>query len=128
MPDHFDVGIDIVPIAKIDDLISNYRECLEKVYTKKEMDYCRGKRNTGEFFAARFAAKEAVLKALGIGLGKEVAWTDVETVSTNSGKPKVYLHGKVEEMARKQGICALKISLSHCEQFAIAQVLIEREA
>jgi holo-[acyl-carrier protein] synthase len=128
MHDLFDIGIDIVPISKIDDLVSNYGECITSVYTEREIAYCRGKKNAGEFFAARFAAKEAVLKALGLGLGKGVAWTDVETISTNSGKPRVYLHGKVEETARKRRIAGVKISLSHCRQFAVAQALVERES
>jgi len=126
MNEHLDIGIDIVPISKIEDLFSKYKDFLTEVYTKKEIAYCSGKKNSNQHFAVRFAAKEAVLKALGSGLGKGIEWTDVEILSTNSGKPRVYLYGKVKEIAHKRKIEEIAISLSHCEAYAVAQALVRR--
>ena len=125
MKDNFDIGIDIVTISKVEDLISKYQDYLTGVYTEKEIAYCNSKRNARELFAARFAAKEAVLKALGLGLGKGIEWTDVETLSTNTGRPRICLHGKVREIADKRRIEAIKISLSHCKHYAVAQALVQ---
>jgi holo-[acyl-carrier protein] synthase len=124
MSDNFDLGIDIVPISKVEDLISGYGDRLSEVYTEKEIAYCRGKKNAGAHFAVRFAAKEAVLKALGLGLGKGIEWTDVETLSSNSGRPRVCLHGKLEEIAYRRYVDEIKISLSHCEDYAVAQAMV----
>jgi holo-[acyl-carrier protein] synthase len=124
MDNCIDIGIDIVPVSKVEDLISRYEDQLTEVYTKKEIAYCRGKKNAEEQFAARFAAKEAVLKALGLGIGKGVEWTDIETLGSNSGKPRICLHGRVKEIACRKQIDEVKISLSHCEQYAVAQALV----
>lgn len=124
MNDYIDIGIDIVPVSKVEDLFSKYKDYLTEVYTEKEIAYCSRKKNSKEHFAARFAAKEAVLKALGLGLGKGIEWTDVETLSTNSGKPRVCLHGRVKEIAYKRKIEEIKVSLSHCEHYAVAQALV----
>jgi len=125
MNDYIDIGIDIVPISKVEELISKYKGYLTVVYTEKEIAYCSRKKNAKGLFAVRFAAKEAVLKALGLGLGKGIEWTDVETLSTNSGKPRVCLHGRVKEIAHKRQIEEIKISLSHCEHYAVAQALVQ---
>ena len=124
MNDYIDIGIDIVPISKVEELISKYKNHLTEIYTEKEIAYCSGKKNAEGLFAARFAAKEAVLKALGLGLGKGIECTDVETLSTNSGKPVVCLHGRVKEIAGKRQVEEIKISLSHCERYAVAQALV----
>jgi holo-[acyl-carrier protein] synthase len=124
MTEEFDVGIDIVQISKVEGLISGYGDRLAEVYTEKEIAYCRGKKDAGAHFAVRFATKEAVLKALGLGLGKGIEWTDVETLSTNSGRPRVCLHGRLEEIARRRHIDEIKVSLSHCEDYAVAQAMV----
>jgi len=124
MSDNFDLGIDIVPISKVEDLISRHEDHLTEVYTEKEIAYCNGKKNAGAHFAVRFAAKEAVLKALGLGLGKGIEWTDVETLSANSGRPRICLHGRLEEIASRRHIGEIKISLSHCKDYAVAQAMV----
>lgn len=118
------IGIDIVPIYKIKELISKHENSLATIFTEREIAYCQGKRNIEEHFAARFAAKEAILKAFGIGLGKGIEWTDIEILSSNSGKPRVSLHGKIKEIAFKKNIEKIVISLSHCETHAVAQALV----
>ena len=119
---NFNIGIDIVSVSKVGELISKHKEFLTTVFTAREIAYCEGKRKSEEHFAARFAAKESVLKAFGIGLGIE--WTDVEILSSNSGKPRVCLQGEVNEIARKKNVEKIVISLSHCETHAVAQALI----
>jgi holo-[acyl-carrier protein] synthase len=77
-----------------------------------------------EHFAARFAAKEAVLKAIGTGIGKEIDLKDVEILSSNSGKPRVCLHGRLKEIAFKRKIEKIELSFSHCDAYAVAQAMI----
>jgi holo-[acyl-carrier protein] synthase len=119
---NFNIGIDIVSVSKVGELISKHKEFLTTVFTAREIAYCEGKRKSEEHFAARFAAKESVLKAFGIGLGIE--WTDVEILSSNSGKPRICLHGEINEFACKKNVEKIVISLSHCETHAVAQALI----
>ncbi len=76
-----------------------------------------------EHLAARFAAKEAVLKALGTGLGRRMAWTEVEVVNDPAGRPLIRLHGGVAEWAADRGLTEVDVSLSHTEQLAIAQAI-----
>ncbi len=118
------IGIDIVPISKVEDLVSKHENFLTIVFTAREITYCKGKKKSEEHFAARFAAKESVLKALGIGLGKGIEWTDVEILSSNSGKPRVCLHGELNEIACKKNVEKIVISFSHCETHAVAQALV----
>ena len=125
MNNNYDIGIDIIPISKVEDLLSKYKAYITRVYTEREISYCSQKKNAHQHFAVRFAAKEAVLKALGLGMCKGIEWTDVETLITYSGKPRICLHGKVEEIACKRKIEEIKISLSHCEDYAIAQALVQ---
>ncbi|MBE9592776.1 MAG: holo-ACP synthase [Proteobacteria bacterium] len=121
---NLNIGIDIVTVSKVGELISKHKEFLTTVFTAREIAYCEEKKKSGEHFAARFAAKESVLKALGIGLGKGIEWTDVEILSSNSGKPRVCLHGEINEFACKKNVEKIVISLSHCETHAIAQALV----
>jgi len=95
----------------------------ETIFTGLELRYCRGKRRANEHLAARFAAKEAVLKALGTGLGQRMRWTDVEIVNGVLGRPLVRLHGEVAAWARREGLSDLDVSLSHTADLAVAQAL-----
>jgi holo-[acyl-carrier protein] synthase len=121
---NFNIGIDIVSISKIEEFISKHKNSLTTVFTAREIAYCEEKRKSEEHFAARFAAKESVLKSLGIGLGNGIEWTDVEILSSNSGKPRVCLHGEINEFASKRDIEKILISLSHCATHAVAQALV----
>ena len=118
------IGIDIVSISKVEELISKHENFLTMVFTAREIAYCEEKKKSEEHFAARFAAKESVLKAVGIGLGGGIEWTDVEILSSNSGKPRVCLHGEIKEIACKKNVEKIIISLSHCETHAVAQALV----
>ncbi|HLN62536.1 MAG TPA: holo-ACP synthase, partial [Symbiobacteriaceae bacterium] len=87
------------------------------------LTYCLAKRRRYEHMAARFAAKEAVLKAFGTGMGQRMRWTDVEVVNGVTGRPYIHLHGEVAVWARARGLSDLDISMSHTATIAIAQVV-----
>lgn len=117
-------GVDLVPVARIDRLIHEQPDILTSVFTERELAYCAGKRRRAEHLAARFAAKEAVLKALGTGLGQNMAWTDIEVVNDLAGRPAARLHGVVAALATRLGVQSLDISLSHTPELAIAQAVV----
>ena len=104
-------------------LISEQPGILDTLFTARELAYCLGKRRRDEHLAARFAAKEAVLKAFGTGLGQRMRWTDVEIVVELSGRPRVSLHGEVAALAQRRGLTDLDVSLSHTAGLALAQAV-----
>lgn len=107
-------GIDLVEVARIGAMVDRHGErFLSRVFTEGERAYSEGKARRDEHLAARFAAKEAVLKALGCGWSRGVAWTDVEVTRKPTGEPGVALHGKAAEIAVERGIGSWLISLSH---------------
>ncbi|MHB8170614.1 MAG: holo-ACP synthase [Thermincolia bacterium] len=115
------IGTDIVEIERIKEACSAER-FLERVFTPGEREYCLGHKNPWPYLAARFAAKEAVAKALGTGIG-QVGWRDIEVVKEPSGRPGIVLSGKGVETARELGIKELLLSLSHCREYAMAYVV-----
>lgn len=117
------VGVDIVDVARIARLISEQPAIVDTLFTPREQAYCQGKRRRHEHLAARFAAKEAVLKAFGTGLGQRMRWTDVEIVNEVLGRPRVCLHGEVAAWARRRGLTDLDVSLAHTADLAIAQAV-----
>ena len=117
---HF-IGIDIVEIARIEKAIGCWGErFLHRVYTVQELELCRHKVPS---LAARFAGKEAVVKALGISKG--INWKEIEILSNASGKPLVHLHGKAQNQAKNLDLDSFTISLSHSKEHAIALVTAE---
>jgi holo-[acyl-carrier protein] synthase len=118
------VGVDLTKVDRIARLVNENPGILETLFTDRELTYCQGKRRCHEHMAARFAAKEAVLKAFGTGLGQRMRWTDVEIVNGITGRPRVYLYGEVAAWAQRHGLADLDISLSHTEDLAIAQVVV----
>lgn len=118
----FAIGVDMVEIGRIGRLVERYGDhFLKRVFTDKEIDYCRRQAGFGSY-AARFAAKEAVLKATGLGLRDGLGWTDIETVNDEMGKPAVRLHGKAARLLAGKTIL---ISLSHTQRNAIAMVVVQ---
>ena len=105
------VGVDVVGVERIARLIDESGAVADSVFTHAELDYCRQKRQH-EHMAARFAAKEAVLKAIGTGLRRRMSWTDVE-VQGGAGRPGVRLHGEVAPRAHRKGIADIDLSISH---------------
>jgi len=117
-------GIDLVPIRRITASLSNYGDRFrERVFTAGETAYCNDSRKPDQHFAARFAAKEAVLKAIGTGWRGGIAWTDVEVVSLPSGAPGVRLSGEAMRIAASMGITTWFLSLSHSDDTAIASAI-----
>ena len=117
------VGVDIVKVDRVARLIDENERAGETIFTQAELDYCRPKRRPYEHMAARFAAKEAVLKAFGSGVAERMHWTEVEVVRGAHGRPRIELHGSVAERARRRRLQDLAVSLSHTEDLAIAQVV-----
>jgi holo-[acyl-carrier protein] synthase len=117
------IGSDIVEVARVERLITRYERAERRLFTEAEIDYCRARRNWHEHMAARFAAKEAVLKALGTGLGPGMRWTDVEVVNEENGRPVVRLSGEVAAFAAREGVHELELSISHTSGLALAQAL-----
>ena len=119
-------GIDVVEVPRVAAAIERFgQRFLERIYTQGEIRYCEAKANRMERYAARFAAKEAALKAIGTGWKRGVTWQDVEVVRLPSGKPTMEFHGKAAEFAQRLGMKFASVSLSHTEQIAIAHVILE---
>ena len=116
-------GVDIVAVARVARLAGDDARVLDELFTPDELAYCRRRRSSFEHLAARFAAKEAVLKAFGTGIGKRMRWTDVEIAKERSGRPVVRLHGEVASWARRRGLAGVDVSLSHSAGLAVAQAV-----
>jgi holo-[acyl-carrier protein] synthase len=114
-------GIDIVPVARIADLIGEHGDkFLRRWFTTAEIEYCNGKAVPSRHFAARFAAKEAVAKVLPAGWNQPLPWRSIEIVNTGRGAPVVRLSGTPLEVAQRAGLGVIRISLSHCDEYATA--------
>lgn len=114
------VGVDIIEIERVEAALAKFGErFLGRVYTPLEVAFCRGRVSE---LAARFAAKEAVMKALGTG-ARGVAWREIEVLPNHRGKPLVYLHGRAAARAEKIGLRSLDISMSHSREYAVAFVV-----
>jgi holo-[acyl-carrier protein] synthase len=119
-------GIDIAEVPRIREAIERYGErFLARVFSENERRYCDSKANRMERYAARFAAKEAAMKALGTGWNHGVRWRDCEVVRLPGGRPTMAFHGKAAEFAERLGAKHAALSLSHTAEQAIAQVILE---
>jgi holo-[acyl-carrier protein] synthase len=117
-------GIDLVDFPRIEDMLKKHGErFLDRVFTAAEQAYARANKNSVEKLAGRFAAKEAVLKLLGTGWRGKIAWTDIEVVNTEMGRPEVKLSGEVKKIADKAGITQISVSITHTANFAIASAV-----
>src|SRR5215471_5032385 len=119
-------GIDIAEVPRIRQSIERFgARFLERVFTPGEIRYCDAKANRTERYAARFAAKEAAMKALGTGWNHGVRWRDIEVVRQPGSRPSIVFHGKAAEVAARLGAKNVALSLSHTADTAIAQVILE---
>lgn len=119
-------GIDIAEVPRIRQSIERFgQRFLQRIYTRGEMRYCDSKANRYERYAARFAAKEAAMKALGTGWNHGVRWCDCEVVRMPGGRPTIAFHGKAAEFATRLGAKNVALSISHTTEQAIAQVILE---
>ena len=120
----FGIGTDIVETARIVSSIDRFGEkFLDRVFTPAEQEYCRSMKHPERHYAARFAAKEAIAKAFGTGIGEEVDWIDLEILRRDNGEPYVTIRGKGEEFAGKNRISSIRVSLSHADHYATANAL-----
>jgi holo-[acyl-carrier protein] synthase len=119
-------GIDIAEVPRIREAIERHGErFIKRIFTEGEIQYCESKANRVERYAARFAAKEAGMKAIGTGWNHGVRWRDIEVARKPGGRPTLLLHGKAAEFAAKLGATNIALSLTHTEEEAMAQVILE---
>lgn len=125
------VGVDMVEVERIQKALEDSRigkRFRERVFTANEIQYCEKKRRGRyESYAGRFAAKEAVMKALGRGWGSKVSWLDIEVARARSGKPEIVLHNKTARLAEQLGIGRWSLSITHTEQHGLAFVVAEEQ-
>ena len=121
-------GIDIAEVPRIGESIERFGErFLRRVFTEEEIRYCDSKANRVERYAARFAAKEAAMKALGTGWNRGVRWRDVEVFRQPGSRPTIKFHGRAAEFAHKLGAKNIALSISHTPEHAIANVILESD-
>jgi holo-[acyl-carrier protein] synthase len=122
-------GVDICEVPRIEASIARYgSRFVERIFTAREIAYADRKSNRFERYAARFAAKEAGMKALGTGWTGGIGWRDFEVVNLPSGRPTLEFHGRAAEIAAKLGVRHVALSLTHTKEQALAMVVIEGEA
>jgi holo-[acyl-carrier protein] synthase len=120
------IGVDLVDCARIEHSIQRFGErFLKRIFTEGEIAYCQSMKFPGRHFAARFAAKEALSKAFGTGIGKSMGWRDLDVQKRESGEPFVVLSGGAETMARARGVTNVWISLSHTDASGMATIILE---
>lgn len=119
----FGIGIDIIEIDRIKKSIEKFDNLfLNKIFTQTELDYCKSKKNKYQHYAARFAAKEAIAKALATGWSKGFRWKDIEIYNEKSGMPNVKLSGNLESFLGEEK--SLKITMSHSEHYVTCFAII----
>lgn len=118
------IGTDIVEVRRIKDAVEKWRGAfLDKVFTRKEISYSGSKTLMYQHLAARFAAKEATIKAFG-GVGQLVAWKEIEIKSDPGGRPFVCLNGEMRKLKVRMGVNDVLVSLSHTPTYTIAYILL----
>jgi holo-[acyl-carrier protein] synthase len=120
------IGTDIVATSRFQRFLDEDNEAiLKRLFTRSELDVCRKRKDSASCLAARFAAKEAFMKALGTGLRNGITWHDIEVVNDLLGKPELILSGRVDELFRERGLNIPLLSLSHDGGHAVAMVVLE---
>ena len=119
-------GVDLAEVDRIREAIERYgARFLHRIYTPAEIAYCERKANKYERFAARFAAKEAGMKAIGTGWRGGIRWRDFEVVNLSSGRPTLRLSGVAQEIANRMGAKSIHLSLTHTASMSLAHVILE---
>ena len=118
------IGTDIIECPRIGKMIEQHGELfLRRVYTQREIRYCQARKHAIEHFAGRWAAKEAILKAMGTGRSRGIAWTHIEIRNGQDGRPLVLICGAAREIAKERGIGEILVSIAHCRTYATASAL-----
>jgi len=120
------IGVDVVEIGRLRGVVERQGErFLRRVFTRAEQEYCRSHRDPAPHLAVRFAAKEAVFKALGTGWAAGISWLQVEVRRANPGAPALLLEGEALNRCASLGVAKTHVSLSHSDEVAIAMVVLE---
>ena len=123
----YGIGVDLIEIERMAQAITRTgQRLIERLYTDAEQAYCSRRRPPHACYAARFAAKEALLKAFGTGLRQDMRWRDIEVWRDDLGKPGLRLYGSLQERCVTEGIQHIHLSLAHSATCAMAQVILER--
>lgn len=122
----FGVGVDIIEVTRVEDKLTRTPGLKEKIYTPVEIAYCESKKFPFQHYAARFAAKEAFMKALGTGWARGVRFSEIEVRNLESGQPVVEVYGRARELCQTEGITRFYVSLSHLQTKAVATVVLEK--
>jgi holo-[acyl-carrier protein] synthase len=118
------IGTDIVECLRIAQMIERHGELfLTRVYTEHEIQYCSSRKAATQHYAGRWAAKEAVLKAMGTGWAKGISWRDIEVRNDEGGRPSILLDGAARDICERRGVREMLISISHCRSHATAYAL-----
>ena len=122
----YGTGTDIIEVSRIKSVMERDIGFREKIFTPAEIQYCESKKNKHQHYAARFSAKESLLKAIGTGWRYGIRFADIEVYHDELGKPFIRLFGKAEELANREKFTEIHLSLSHIKEIASAIVIIEK--
>ena len=118
------IGIDVVEVERIEAAIAHLGDAfIDRLFTAREREYCGKQKRPALHYAARFAAKEAVSKALGTGIGGQAGWLDMEVERAESGAPKMIFTGRAADFLAAEGIAEVQVSLSHAKEYAAANAV-----
>ncbi len=118
------IGVDIVETARIEQSVARHGDrFLDRLFTADERRYCDAMSVPARCYAARFAAKEAVSKAFGTGIGADIEWLDIVVLRSPEGKPSIELRGAGRRLAERLGVSEVMLSMSHSDHYAVAQVV-----
>jgi holo-[acyl-carrier protein] synthase len=121
------IGIDMIECNRIEHSLERFgARFMQRVFTEGEIAYCQSMKFPARHFAARFAAKEALSKAFGTGIGKAMGWRDIDVRKKESGEPYVVLSGGAQSRTRERGVHNVLISLSHTDHHAVAVIVLEQ--
>jgi holo-[acyl-carrier protein] synthase len=123
----FGAGTDIIEVQRVEDKLLRTGGLKDRLFTPTEIAYCESKHRPALHFAARFAAKEAFLKAMGTGWSGGHKFSEIEVINNALGKPELTVHGKVKEFCERHGIAAMEVSLTHIKDVASAVVVLEKK-
>lgn len=119
------IGIDVVEVERVKSSMDEFgSRFVQRLFTEAEQEYCDRQVRPELHYAARFAAKEAVAKAFGTGIGKAIGWLEMEIVRRASGEPEVVLSGGAKIHAAERGIAQIKVSLTHAKHYAAANAIV----
>lgn len=120
------IGVDLIEVERIGAAVTRFgNRFLRRIFTEAEIGYCQRRAEPSLSLAGRFAAKEALAKALETGIGRGVRWREVEVTRSRGGPPQLCLHGGALALARAKGVKSCHLSITHTQHYALAQVILE---